>query len=104
MNHDEVDQRGGHVRAVVVDGDVSLLLARLARPAKLTHSGAAREQARILSYTHVGGLHSRMAGVCVAKRTYHIVVAVGVQKRVVSDSGQTAVAASTPRYCCNSVR
>ena len=57
MNHDEVDQRGGHVRAVVVDGDVSLLLARLAWPAKLTHSGAARKQARILSYAHVGGLH-----------------------------------------------
>eukprot|EP01046_Picozoa_sp_COSAG06_P076931 COSAG06_NODE_24791_length_652_cov_1.236890_1_plen_57_part_00 len=54
MNHDEVDQRGGHVRAVVVDGNVSLVLARLAWPAKLTHSGAAREQARILSYAQGG--------------------------------------------------
>ena len=32
-------------------------LARLAWPAKLTHSGAARKQARILPYAHVGGLH-----------------------------------------------
>ena len=38
MNHDEVDQRGGHVRAVVVDGDVGLLLARLAWLAQLTHA------------------------------------------------------------------
>eukprot|EP01050_Picozoa_sp_SAG11_P045114 SAG11_NODE_22306_length_408_cov_1.038835_1_plen_64_part_01 len=34
------------MRAIVVDGNVSLLLARLAWPAKLTH----REQAHILSW------------------------------------------------------